>query len=303
MQQQPTRRPFGAAFDWLTKNSAATVTIGLVLYVLLRLPYSIYYGVLRTSPEEIGLSYVELLAQSTLAVAVLAAGGTVLIITLATGGSYAYLIFRYLIIAMAGYRSAVPKERRDGEWLEQDYVAVERARMQAAHRHLPSAEQIVSDAHVEDRRRRELDSLPTRTPEQQVEYEALSEKIYMSPSQKKEVNRLIVREVRSGAARMAPWVAVFVVILTIFALTVFFAPRNAASVRDCETPILGKFGLSGLRGEPAIITGSEVANLNLASGKLMLLGRGDKGYVFYNCDRDQTVRIPASDKIAVTTSG
>jgi MrcB-like, N-terminal domain len=92
-------------------------------------------------------------------------------------------------------------------------------------------------------------------------------------------------------ARAAPIVSVCIVIGIILALTLF-APRDAASVRDCETPIFGKFGLSGIRGEPAIITGPEVANLNLASGRLMLLGQGDKGYVFYNCDYDQTVRVP-----------
>jgi hypothetical protein len=102
---------------------------------------------------------------------------------------------------------------------------------------------------------------------------------------------------------MAPSVSVFFVIVIILSLTLFLAPRDAAGVRDCETPILGKFGLSGIRGEHAIITGPEVADLGLATGRLMLLGQGDKGHVFYDCDHDQTVRVPASDKIAVTTSG
>jgi hypothetical protein len=105
------------------------------------LPYSVYYGVLRTSPEEIGLSYVELLAQSTSAVAALAVGGTVLIMTVAAVVSYVSLMFRVTRMAMAGFLSAVPKERRDGEWLERDYVVVERVRMQCVHHRLPSMEQ------------------------------------------------------------------------------------------------------------------------------------------------------------------
>jgi hypothetical protein len=118
---------------------------------------------LRTSPEEVGLSYVELLARSTLAVAVLAVGVTVLIVTFIAGASYAYWRFRFMGMVMSGFLSAVPKARRDGEWLEQDYVAVERVRMQYVRHRLPSMEQFLSDAHAEGRRRRELASLPTRT--------------------------------------------------------------------------------------------------------------------------------------------
>jgi hypothetical protein len=253
------------------------------------LPYSAYYGALRTSPEEVGLSYIELLAQSTLAVVLLAAGGTVLIIFTTTGMSYFYLVYLLIRIVMAGSFSAVPKERFYGEWLEQDYVAVERAKMQYVRDRLPSMEQYWSNVYARERRRRELASLPTRTPNQQVEYEDLSRK-NASPSEKKELNHQVVREVLRVAARMAPIVFVCAVIATILVLTLLFAPRDAARVRHCENPILGKFGLSGIRGERVIITGPDVANLGLATGRLMLLGQGDKGYVFYNCDHDQTVR-------------
>ena len=54
---------------WVTANTVAALTLsGLILYVILRLPYSIYYGRLGSSPEDIGLDYISLLSQSVLGV-------------------------------------------------------------------------------------------------------------------------------------------------------------------------------------------------------------------------------------------
>lgn len=46
--------------------------IGVLLYVALRFPFAIFYGKLGTTPEEVGLGYVQLLAQQSALVAVVA---------------------------------------------------------------------------------------------------------------------------------------------------------------------------------------------------------------------------------------
>lgn len=62
------RRRFELRAEFVASLGAA----GVVLYVLLRFPFAIFYGRLGTSPEEIGLGYVQLLAQSSVLVAVVA---------------------------------------------------------------------------------------------------------------------------------------------------------------------------------------------------------------------------------------
>jgi hypothetical protein len=76
--------PWSAAAEWLGKTGVAAITaVGLLLYVFLRLPYSLFYGRLGTSPEELRLGYVEILAQSTVGIFLISAAG--LVIVLATG--------------------------------------------------------------------------------------------------------------------------------------------------------------------------------------------------------------------------
>jgi hypothetical protein len=72
---QPSRRFLG----WIRHDTAASLAVGgLVLYVILRLPYSIYYAKLGTTPEEVGLSYADLLGKSTLGVLLALALGLLL---------------------------------------------------------------------------------------------------------------------------------------------------------------------------------------------------------------------------------
>jgi hypothetical protein len=53
--RSPTN-PWSAAAEWLGTGGVAAITaVGLLLYVFLRLPYSLFYGRLGTSPEELGL--------------------------------------------------------------------------------------------------------------------------------------------------------------------------------------------------------------------------------------------------------
>jgi len=59
--------------DWASKNPGASVSLlGLLLYAELRLATGIFYGVLGTTPEEVGLGYGSTLAQSIIGVAGLA---------------------------------------------------------------------------------------------------------------------------------------------------------------------------------------------------------------------------------------
>jgi hypothetical protein len=68
---RPIQSFSGRLSSWLGDKAVAAVTLGgLAIYVILRLPYSIYYARLGTSPEEVGLSYLELLSKSTLGLTV-----------------------------------------------------------------------------------------------------------------------------------------------------------------------------------------------------------------------------------------
>ena len=65
---------------------ATFAVVGVVLYVVLRLAYSAFYGALGLSPDELGIGYLELLAQSAIGACVVLTLWGLLLGTLAAAG-------------------------------------------------------------------------------------------------------------------------------------------------------------------------------------------------------------------------
>src|SRR5467141_1964248 len=75
--------------QWITDGGATTLTIvGILLYISLTVPATIYYGRLGTTPQEVGVTYASLLGGSILGVAV-----TIIILTLTLTGTVVVLAF------------------------------------------------------------------------------------------------------------------------------------------------------------------------------------------------------------------
>lgn len=83
--ERPSRpRPAETLAAALSDVRAVLAVVGLVLYIVLRVAYDRFYRPLGLSPDDLGLSYFELLAQSAIgAVAVLTFWGLVMLVALA----------------------------------------------------------------------------------------------------------------------------------------------------------------------------------------------------------------------------
>src|SRR6266508_4342398 len=71
MSGEPQNPPLAR---WLEKTTAILALLGLFLYGILRVNYSIFYGNLGLTPEVMGLGYADLLTQSLAGLALIAVG-------------------------------------------------------------------------------------------------------------------------------------------------------------------------------------------------------------------------------------
>jgi hypothetical protein len=181
---------------------------------------------------------------------------------------------------------------------DQEYERQYKKLSEYIRRHTPSSKESFASTYVNARRRRFLLRI-NRTPQQEIEYRSLVQAgAFLAAG----FWSAIMSETRRIIERIIPKVLVMVAIAVISGLT-FLAHSQALGVTACKPPKLFQFGISGIRGDPATVSGVDATNLGMASGRLMLLGRRDRTYVLYNCDQGRTIRMPASDKVTVTTSG
>src|SRR5690242_13321534 len=97
--------------QWLVRNPIAALTVvGAVTYGLVRLAYSLFYSQLGLTPEDVGLGYQELLAQSAVSLIVLLVIGFVLSL-LAALAVAAYAVF-YLIWYVALFQGMLTLDER-----------------------------------------------------------------------------------------------------------------------------------------------------------------------------------------------
>jgi hypothetical protein len=79
---QPTEEPAaarGPLSGWLTDGRTVIALVGVLLYAVLRVAYSTFYGRFGLTPDDLGLGYVELLVQAAVGVVALIAVYVVLI--------------------------------------------------------------------------------------------------------------------------------------------------------------------------------------------------------------------------------
>jgi hypothetical protein len=289
-------------------NVLAALSIsGVVLYVSLRFPYAVYYETLHTAPEDVGLGYAQLLAQSALGVFFLAAIAAVISTCFIFVVGYLALVPR-MLGARRGLRLA-PKEHSpfgaDPYTLTDDQLAnlsdiqlaeltpeqVDRlvlpALSRVAERHMPRVGATMFAVLGPELRRAML----ARSSWQK------GGRIGPKPTIRRPfrngvrlITRLIYETVR-------PWVVVIFVgwvVLVLYVGLPVFALWQADNVKSACRSHGSDFGLFDFRAQPAVFGERNVGPVSLRDDRLMYLGQGGATYVLFDCDSKETVSVPIS---------
>lgn len=273
---------------------AALALAGVLLYVVLRLPYASYYGAFDVGPDEIGLNYVETLARSTGGLIVVA----LIVGAIAAFGMFVFTVLRLYVrivranISVRGFPKGNASELDDTEY------AKLRAATTSLIKHVVKGDLAGVDALVARQdEHRALLRTTTRTPEQQVCLDSFGTRQAMFA-----LFRLVRGEAWRLAARAATWCAVLASIACVVVLP-FVARSDADAVRRCGEPRLGRYGLFAVRGEAAELftsDGKGTLTRTLPGRRLMYLGSGEDRAVMFDCDTKRTVRLPAADLVIET---
>lgn len=278
---------------WLAANVVPALTlIGVTLYVLLRLPYAMYYGRLGTTPEDVGLGYVEMLAQSALGLGAVVFVGVLTVAIVATLVVVFALYARLLPAMVRGEVAAFPRPAHaltDDQWAKQR--AIYKAILTRVYR--ASADEVESLLAVTDERRT-LHRRPARSADEQ---QRLDEIVASEAARDSGLlRRALTRWLRKVGVPAAIVTGVALVALP------FGARWEADRVRDCLRPVSGRYGMFAVRGTSATVVRLEDdgSTVPVQGGRrLHYLGRTDKGIVLFACDGDDTVRIPADGVVVV----
>jgi hypothetical protein len=285
--------------NWASNNVVPALTLaGIALYVVLRLPYSAYYGTLGATPEDVGLGYVEMLARSAVGVAAL----------VVVAGLSTVLVFLYrfglLLLRLLGANRAVGyRAPRDFADLDDAAYAQDRAKrrdvLAMVYPDLPQAE--IDDQIAWRDQIRALRRTVPRTPAVNARLAALKREA--SDHGDAVLWRSLARDAGRPARHAGRWILAGLLVLTVVGLPLA-ARATAKGVRNCHHARLGPSGLFAIRVDHATLwrlgdDGS--ARPVLRDVRLMYLGRNDNEIVVFDCDSRHTVHVPA-DGIVVDAS-
>ncbi|MGN7149276.1 hypothetical protein ACTHQ6_09825 [Arthrobacter sp. SAFR-179] len=260
---------------------------GVALYVFLRIPFAIFYEHLGTSPEEVGLGYAQLLAQSSVLVVVVAAAASIL--------SF-YLLFGPVPTAVnigASYRKwngggrAALARMTDSEF--DAYVVA----AQAANESRFFGRKLMAYALRRQSRLRELDRKDILDRDEVKERRRLYYGIAAI------VSRPLLGFVYEANEKRYRLLALFLFwTLAIMAVGLpLLANEEALSVKDCQTPdTVPGMNYSGTKVE---LLDSTTLSPRFPERNLLLLGGDSNRYVLFDCTDDTTLRLPTSSYVAI----
>jgi hypothetical protein len=289
--------PKSSLMDWLKESGLLTVTIlGLLLYTLFAIPTTIFYGILGTSPAEVGISYTGLLSGSALGFAV------ILFLLVYFGYLFVALGFSIRLRRAANSVSTVKNphpNKRDRNLDDQDFETrmAWRAAFYARYPEIgESLKQTWKDLEPKLRVRRNLQRTDKLTPEQLLELKSTKRQIarYTSRAQ---------RDAIMGWLRRHPiWLcSIYFAVLLILSL---IAAYNATDVYDglSYDPALGLFGY---RAEQVSVCPATKADAQmykwLFDRQVYLLGETAQSAILFLPSDGNTVHVPISAVIISST--
>lgn len=281
---------------WVLANVVPALTVaGLALYVMLRLPYAVYYGRLGTTPEDVGLGYIEMLAQSALGI------GAIVFVA-ALGAVFVAL----LVIVAFAYAQTLPHILRNGlvpSWHTSDeaWPGLRTVMHKMLTRVYGASPEDAEAALVLADERRTLRRVDTPTEEQRLRLREVT-------AEQQAAHNAIVRTAGARLLRRVARVVVVVTAVAFVALPVG-AWFEANRVRGCARPVSSAFfALRGASATVSRLTGDGTLLPVQGYRRLHYLGRTDKALVVYACDGDEehdgdTIRVPPDGIVVVERTG
>lgn len=278
---QEKRRPLRIDVAWL---GAA----GLVLYVFLRIPFAIFYEQLGTSPEEVGLGYAQLLAQSSVLVAVVAAVASSLTFYLLFGPfPTAFLTIGTSYRKWNGGGRVALALMTDAQFDE--YLAVARS----ANDSRIFGRGLMAEAFRRQTRLRELDRKGVLDKKETNE----SRRLYHGFAANISRPLLgVIYEVNDKRRRLLGLFVVWSIAIMTIGLPLL-AAHEARTVRDCGTAD-SVAGMS-YAGTAVDLLDSTTLSPRLPERRLLLLGGDSTRYVLFDCTDNTTLRLPTSNFVII----
>lgn len=284
----------GAVLEWLKGGGLLALTvIGILLYICLSVPATIFYSRLGATPAEVGISYTSLLSGSTLGVAIILVFTSLLFLCLSS--LYAFLSFSIRAIRASHHLSSDKQDwEMNDEEFEQNVIVLRKYFSR-----IPEPERTLwmrlpwPDAEHNFYRVRELRRLGVRTAEQSIELDHLiSQRGFASWT------RVIFAAsrywIRRHRRRLLTVSSAFVVIVVLPVL----AFLQAGEVLNGSSFYGGQLGIFDYRAQLVSVSPAsqlvEHAVEPLLGKRVFLLGQNAQYVVFYLSAAHSTVRVPTS---------
>jgi hypothetical protein len=283
------------AFEWFIANPLAFLAaIGVILYGLLRFSYGLFYRQLGTSPEEVGLSYQTILAQSLLGVVAVVVGFTIVIVVYAIATLFYMevlrrstgLVRRILRDVGAGVGGAVSGIALLARVVE-SLLAVAISPILGTLISKKSAESSAPPTTAGEPTA--SDGAPTQTP--------TSIESMLAELQSKQFLEHVPTVLGPGARNVALLFVISVIALLLIVLPLA-AGNYATRVQSGEAVegfAIGPFTLLGIRADPSRITYTGDGEVNAwDSSCLMYLGQASGVTSLYKPKENRLLRIPST---------
>lgn len=289
----PPKVSVGAVLEWLKGGGILALTvIGILLYIFLSVPATIFYGRLGTTPGEVGISYTSLLSGSTLGVFIILIFAALLFVSL----SFLFAFLNFSISAIRASRQ-LSADKQDWEMDDEEFeqnVVVRRQRFSR----IPEPELTLwmqlpwPDVEYNFYRARELRRLGVRTAEQSVELDYLiSQRHFASWT------RVIFAATRHWIRRRRRGLLTASSTIVVIAVLPVLAFVQAGEVLNGNAYYGSQLGTFDYRAQSVSVSaasqGVEQAVEPLVGKRVFLLGQNAQYVVFYLSATHSTVRIPA----------
>jgi hypothetical protein len=276
---------------------AGTLTLlGVLLYVALSVPASIFYTILEASPQTAGLTYIGLLTGSIVGVAVIVILGTLILFSVA-----AVLAFTGFFAQMANIVNEAlrypPLKDQDDEQFEAYLIT-----MRKFYKLLKVEDIGISFDERKARavRRRKLERMPSRTSDESAELARLLQPLEGTPA--------FTSALLSGTRGLTHdwlrrhWRALTIVFVTLIVVALMpVSAMQAFAIREGYQDLGSKLGLFAYGGQPVSISPAlkdHPASIDLyAQRELFLLGQNGQQVVLYSPADKRSITLPVNSVI------
>lgn len=294
--------------EWLKEGGLVAITItGLLLYVFLSLPATVFYTRLGTSPGEVGITYVSLLSGSTVELLAILIILTAIFLLVAFLVAFVSFYARYSYITFIEWRPfrhilKKPLGQRTAEELEETISLAEKTLRRLPElvevAEVPDPDSYIASTLAHYRRMWELLQLDAPTQEQITELDDLRSNAPDLPDSPSELAWPLTKVWIRRRGRL---LAAFFVVITVIILLPTLAFFQASQVLDGKEYFGHNLGAFDYRADLVEVNSTSPhpapSIQSLTKKKLFLLGQNAQYVILYSSSDHSTIRVPITSVI------